>query len=790
MLRNYLKTVVRHLLKNRTTTFINILGLAVGLACCLLILLFVNDELQYDQYHAKSDRIYRVVKDFVDSDGSRLPDATTPPALAPAMVSELPEVENAVRIFPNWGDQMLVKQDDQQFYESTYCLVDSSMFEIFDFTVIEGTLEGALHHADQLIITEKMARKYFGDQPAVGQTLEIGEDIHTISAVVENMPDNSHFHFDFFFPLSLIENLDENWGWYNYYTYVLLKENASITSLEPKLQNLYESHVEEGTNIFYTQALTDIHLNSQLKWELEANGSMRYVYLFISIALFVLIIACLNYINLATARSAPRAKEVGIRKVAGARRQALITQFLTESIFTVFLASLFAVVLVEILLPFFNQIVDKDLVFIAPQNVGLLAGVLATTIIVGGLSGLYPAFFLSSFQPVKVIKGFKASGKAFWGLRQGLVVFQFAIAIALIAGVFVVVQQLDYIQNKDLGFDKEQLLIIENTGSLNSKQATKDQLVTAGAVQQVGASSGILGGLNWTRPLVAKGQPPEDGILVNYAFTDFDYLETLGLDFVEGRGFSRSFPGDTLDAIVINETAAKTIGLEPPYVGKEVIWDQIGEDTLVFRRVVGVTADFHFTSMREAIKPYAFVLNEEATTNFCLKMQTENYSLAMNEIEGIWNKMAPNRPLEYFFVDEQFDKLHQADQNFQRIFSYFTFLAILIACLGLFALVTFAIERRVKEIGIRKILGASLPQIVLLLSRDFLYLILLALCLAVPVAWWSMERWLENFAYRIEINAWFFVATAAVALLIAFLPILYQSVRAALANPVKALRYE
>lgn len=790
MLRNYLKIAIRNLLKNRATTAINILGLAVGLACCLIILLFVQDELQYDQYHTKSDRIYRVVKDFVDSEGSRLPDATTPPALAPALIAEMPEVENAVRIFPNWNSQVLIDRGDQQFYESAFCTADTSLFEIFDFSVVEGTLKDALKREGEMVITQKAARKYFGDKKALGETLNINEELYTITAVVETMPDNSHFHFDFFFPISRLGEIDGNWGWYNYYTYILLKKNASIASLEPKIQTLYERNVPEGTPIYYTQALKDIHLNSQLKWELEANGSMRYVYLFISIALFVLIIACLNYINLATARSAPRAKEVGIRKVVGARRRTLINQFLTESIFTVFLASLLAIVMVEMLLPFFNQIVGKNLVFLALQNGPLFAGILLTIVLVGGLSGLYPAFFLSSFEPLRVIKNFKASGKSFWGLRQGLVVLQFSIAIALMAGVFVVMQQIKYIQNKDLGFNDEQLLIIKNTEDVPNSDALKNQLLQSNVVQNLGASSGVLGGLNWTRQLASKGQTREDAVLVNFAFTDFDYLETIGLEFIEGRGFSPNFQGDTLDAVIINETAAKTIGLEPPYVGKEVIWNFFSGDSLGYRRIVGVAKDFHFTSMRESIKPYAFVLYDEATTNFCLKMKSDNYSLAINEIKTIWDDMVPGRPLEYFFADEQFDKLHKADQNFQKIFSYFTILAIIIACLGLFALVTFATERRVKEIGIRKVLGASLSQIVLLLSRDFLYLLLLALVLAIPVAWWAMEQWLENFAYRITINVWFFAVTAIIALAIAFLPIVYQSIRAALENPVKALRNE
>lgn len=790
MLRNYLKIAIRNLLKNKATTAINILGLAVGLACCLLILLFVQDELQYDQYHSKSERIYRVVKDFVDSEGSRLPDATTPPALAPALVAEIPEVENAVRIFPNWNNQVLIDRGDQQFYESTFCTADTSLFEIFDFKLVEGTLDNALKSEGHIVISEKAATKYFGDKTALGETLNIDQNLYTVSAVVETMPDNSHFHFDFFFPISRLGDIDDNWGWYNYYTYLLLKENASISSFEPKLQPLYERNVPEGTSIYYTQALKDIHLHSQLKWELEANGSMRYVYLFISIAIFVLIIACLNYINLATARSAPRAKEVGIRKVVGARRRTLINQFLVESIFTVFLASLLAVVMVEILLPFFNQVVDKSLVFISTQNLTLFAGILLTVAVVGGLSGLYPAFFLSSFEPLRVIKNFKASGESFWGFRQGLVVVQFAIAIALMAGVFVVMQQIKFIQNKDLGFNDEQLLIIKNTGDIPNSDALKNQLLQSSTVQNLGASSGVLGGLNWTRSLAAKGQTSEDAVLVNFAYTDFSYLETIGLEFIEGRGFSSSFQGDTLDAVVINETAAKTIGLEAPYVGKEVIWNFFDGDSLGYRRIVGVTKDFHFTSMRESIKPYAFVLFDEATSNLCLKMQSDDYGKAVNEIKMIWDEMVPGRPLTYFFADEQFDKLHKADQNFQKVFSYFTFLAIVIACLGLFALVTFATERRVKEIGIRKILGASIPQIVLLLSKDFLYLLLMALVLAIPVAWWSMEQWLENFAYRITINGWFFVFTAIIALAIAFLPIFYQSIRAALENPVKALRYE
>lgn len=791
MLKNYLKVAFRTLLKNRLQSGINIFGLALGLASCLLIFLFVQEELSYDRFHVKSDRIYRVVKDFVDSDGGRLPDATTPPALAPAIAREIPGVEKVCRVFPNWGGKLLLQSDQQAFYEENYCLVDTSFFQIFDLEILAGNPESAMREVNQVVITDQMARKYFGAEEALGKEFRAERNVFTVGAVVKPLPVNSHFHFDVFLSLNrLSDQKDQFWGWYNFYTYILLSENSEIAAVDAQIQELFKRNEPESENQFYSQALSDIHLHSNLKWELEANGDIKYIYLFILIALFVLVIASVNYINLATARSGNRAKEVGVRKVSGAHRTSLIAQFLTESLLTVLIAGLLAIILAEAALPAFNHLLGRELSFLFGQNASLLLLLVGGLLILGLLSGLYPAFYLARFRPAWVLKGIKAKNGGQSWLRKGLVVAQFTIAVALIAGMLVIQGQLNYIQSKNLGFAKEQVIVIDNSGAADNPETLKNRFSAIQGVVGAGGSSATLGGLNWTQTMSRRGVPEEEGVLVNYAYVDHDYLDVLKMQMLEGRNYSREFSTDTLDALIINETAAKSIGLEAPYIGKEVRWET-GNDTVnLYRKVVGVVKDFHFTSLHESIKPYAFELAPRQADNINLRIASKDYRQIINNLKMEWENLAPDRPFEFVFLDERLDKLYRADQNFQSVFSYFTFLAILIACLGLFALASFTAERRIKEIGIRKVLGAGIGQLVFLLSNDFLRLVVAAVILATPIAWLAMNRWLDNFAYRIEISWTAFALAGLTALLIAFLTVSFEAFKAARRNPVHALKYE
>jgi len=790
MLKNYLKIALRNLRKNRGASVVNIVGLAIGLACCTLILLFIQDELSYDRYHSRADQIVRVVKDFVNEDGSRLPDATTPPALAPAMVEELPEVEKAVRLFTSWGGRMVIEKGEEQFYETEFVLADSTFFEIFDLAVLAGSTSNALQEANQVVLTESTAHRYFGEKTAIGRLLTIDGRPYIVQAVVKDIPSNSHFHFDLFLPIHSLDDIDSNWGWYNFYTYALLKPNARTGVLDEKIQAIYERSVSDAGNIFYTQRLTDIHLKSDLKWELAtANGDIRYVYIFGAVALLILLIAAANYINLATARSASRAKEVGIRKTSGARRGALIFQFLTESVLVALCAGALAAVLVEVALPLFNQMVDKQIAFLQPANGELILLLLGAAVIVGLVAGIYPALYLSGFQPVVVLKSFSFNSRSYAWLRRALVIGQFAIASALIACVLLVFRQMQFIQQKDLGFEEEQLIVLTSMGEQERWTVLKSALEGVGEVVEAGASSAMLGGLNWTMPMVSKGMPLNEGILVNYALTDFDFFSTVGFELLAGRTFSRDFPGDSTSAVILNETAAKTLGLRQPFTSREVCWEG-GDETVECRRVVGVVADFHFSSMRDAIKPYAFILEPQYANNLYIRLASEDYTTSFAAIRKAWERSVTDYPFHYELVDDKYQALHRRDDQFQSVLFAFSLLAIFVACLGLLALVAYTTEQRIKEIGIRKVLGASVRSIVLLLSREFLWLVAMGLLVAIPVAWYGMNQWLDNFAFRIDIDWWVFGLTAIIAIVIAFATMSIHAFRAASKNPVEALRYE
>ncbi len=790
MLQHYLKTAIRNFLKNRASSLVNIIGLSVGVACCLLIVLFVLDELSYDRHYDRSGRIYRIVKDFVDADGGRIPDATTPPALAPAMLASIPEIEEVVRLFPSWGRAYLVEFEGERYYESEFGLVDSNFFEVFNQTFLEGAPGGALNEKNEIVLTAAMAKKYFGGQPALGRQLTINGSPYQVSAVIADMPENGHFKFDFLGPVSRIGNIDGNWGFYNFYTYARLKEEANIAALEEKVQQVYEENVEGGRNDFYTQPLTDIHLHSHLKWEMRPNGDISYVFIFLSVAFMVLFVAGANYVNLTTARSATRAREVGVRKVSGARREALAGQFLLESVLTVLICCLVAAILVESTLPAFNRLTGKSITLLSPENTGLIMAIFLAAGLVGVLAGLYPAFYLSSFQPSRVLKSFRASGREQGLLRRGLVAFQFVVAIGLIVGVIVAAQQLYYMENKDLGFRKEGLLMLPRAGGHQQAAAWQEALGKLPEVTSVGASSSVLGGLNWTTDITRKGQAQGQGILTGFALTDYNFIETAGIEMLEGRAFAPAHAADTSASIIMNEKAVQLLGMKPPYVGQEVQWSATSDGEPVYRRIVGITRNFHFASLREAVGPFAFILSPQQARNKYLRLETDDYQQTLASISAIWARLEPGRPFDHIFIDDNFGQLHAGDARFLKVVTLFTLFAVGIACLGLFALVSFTIERRVKEIGVRKVLGATVANIVVLLSREYIRLVAFSCLVAIPLAWWAMSRWLSNFAYSVEVPWWAFAVAGLAGLGIALATVSLQSAKAAMANPAEALKYE
>lgn len=802
MLKNYFKIALRTLWKNKKLSFINIFGLAVGMACSLLIFLFVKDELSYDKHHSDAAYIHRVVKDFINDDGSRIPDATTPGPLAAAMQKEIPEVVAITRIHPDWGGTTRMEYGEKRITESKVWRVDSSFFDVFTVRFIHGDSKTALNDINSIVLTESASKRYFGDEDPIGKTLKMnGRDDVTVSAVISDVPAQSHFHYEFLLSYRrLPPAANTNWNNYNYYTYVKVRPGTVMTEFDKKVQAVYERNQEEKYSAFYTQPLTDIHLTSRLKWELEPNGDRLYVYVFMIIGVFILVIAAINYVNLSTAKSALRAKETGIRKVSGAERISLVFQFLLESVIVCLVAAILAITIAYAFIPMVNELTQKSLEISAnPIVIGYL--VLVTSF-VGIIAGIFPALYLSSFKPVAVLKGFKLNEKGALNLRQSLVVVQFTISISLIIGALIIVRQMDYLRSAKLGFDKDQIVVVQNGGVLSraDRNVFLEKAKQLSGVKNAAASGTILGqGFNTTR-LRARGSEMEQQL--NFTSVDYNFLNVVGIEIIEGRSFSPDFPADSvnngipggpldqrLGGIVINEQAVKEFGLGSPAVGKQLVWST-DADTTYYVEVVGVAKNFHFTSLRNEIKPFGFLIFPRNQNNFNIKLSTANVPATIAQLEKLWKHSFPEVPFEYIFMDETFSKMYAAEARFQKVFISLVALGIIIACLGLFALATFSAEQRVKEIGIRKVLGASVGHVVALLSKDFLKLVIISLVLAIPISLYAMQTWLEGFAYRVTIEWWIFIVAAFIALLIAFLTISSQALKAAVANPAKSLRSE
>jgi putative ABC transport system permease protein len=797
MLSNYFKIAFRTLWKNKKLSFINILGLTTGITCSLLIFLFVSNELSYDRFHQDAQSVHRVVKDFIHDDGARIPDATTPAPLAPALVKEIPGVKQATTIF-TFGDY-LVEHEDKRFNEGKIWRVDKGFFDVFTIPYLQGNPRTALEDKTSVVLTQSTAKRYFGNSDPIGKTLKIDSEAFKVTGIVRDMPANSHFHFDFLLSLTTLSSQELNhWNSYNYYTYIKVKQGISISSLENDIQALYKRNYREGLHDYYTQPLTDIHLTSHLRLELEPTGDKLYVYVFSIIGLFILLIAAINYINLSTAKSTIRAKEIGIRKVSGAQRSSLILQFLIESVIVCLLASLLGVCLAQGLLSSFNELTGKQLTLMG--RVEVLGYLMLFLVFLGFVAGIFPALYLSSFKPAAVLKGLAMNESRTLNVRKVLVVLQFTISIALIIGSLVISQQMAFIKKAQLGLDKEQVIVIHNAHQLSAPLRTTylNIINQVPGVEKGSIAGGVLGGSFGTRQISIKGS--ENDYQLNHISVHYDFLEVMGIELKEGRGFSSHFPADmisrsipggpleqTIGSIIINETAAKNFGLGSQAIGKQVAYDHNG-DTTYYLNIVGIVNDFHFTSLRNQIMPFGFVMEPGWQSNFTVKLSGQNISTTLAHLEKEWKHISGQMPFEYGFLDETFDNLYAAEARFEKVFISLVVVGIIIACLGLFALSAFAAQRRVKEVGIRKVLGASVYSIVGLLSKDFLKLVLIALWIAVPIAWWLMNKWLEDFAYRIQIDVGLFILAGFLAILIAFLTVSFQAINAARANPVKSLR--
>jgi len=807
MLRNYLKIAVRNLWKNKGFSAINILGLALGIATCLLITLYVLDELSYDRYHEKSDRIFRVNVDLKFG-GTEQKFAVGPDPLASTMVSLYPQVENAVR-FRGYGSSV-VKKGDQNIKEEKIISADSTLFDVFSFPVIEGNPKKALAAPNSVVITESIAKKYFKTTNVVGKSLRFDNSTdYTITGVIRDMPPNSHFNFDFFVSLSGSEESRRGiWLSFNFNTYLLLKKGTDPKAVEAKFNEIYtkfmwpqakqvlnineEDFNKSGNYIRLSMMpLTDIHLFSDRVAELAPNSDIQMVYIFTIIAVLILLIACVNFMNLSTARSANRAKEVGIRKVLGTQRINLVKQFLTESVMMSVISFLVAVGIALLLLPYFNQLAVKHLNLLPTEHPVLLPILLLFAIAVGLLAGSYPAFYLSAFQPIEVLKGKLSKGFKSSYFRSGLVVLQFFISIALIIATIVIYRQLNYIQNKKLGFNKEQVVTIHDTYVLQSKIETFKNEV----LKQTGVVSGTVSGYlpvpsgRSDNSFFPEGEIiNEKAVSMQFWGIDHDYLPTLGIQLAQGRNFSNEFSTDS-NAIILNESAARLFGYLDP-IGKQITtFEDVATKKMRTYTVIGVVKNFHFESLRENVGALSFCLSPSTgLTSFRIK--TDEVGNTVKAIEKIWKKLAPGESFSYTFMNEDFNNVYRSEQRVGKIFISFALLAIFIACLGLFGLATYAAEQRTKEIGIRKVLGASVGNVVGMLSKDFLKLVIIAAFFAFPLSWWAMHKWLEDFAYRIDIGWWVFLVAGVIALLIALLTVSFQAVKAAIANPVKSLRTE
>ena len=801
MFKSYLKTTLRNIKKHFGYSLINIMGLAIGMACCILILLFVFDELSYDKFHTNHDRIYRVTRQWFNEDGvSSLHLGQVAPPIGPLLENDFPEIVHAVRIIR--ASELLVGRNANFFEEPRFFFAEEDFFNVFSYEMIAGDPATALRAPMTVVITQEMAQKYFGSENPLGQSLTVKADSikvdMTVSGIIKTMPHNSHFHADILGSFKTYEAMAgeekmRSWGSNNYNTYLLLEENYDVAQLKNQLDPFIDRHMSQGMSErtkLHLQKLTDIHLYSHLDSEIEANSDITYVYIFSIIALFVLLIACINFMNLATARSAGRAKEVGLRKVVGAQRSQLISQFLGESILTAVLSLLIAIVMVILILPEFNQFVGRSLSFNLFSNLSLIFLLFLFAISVGILSGIYPALFLSAFKPVRILKGKMDSGKKGLSFRTALVVFQFTISIILIICVSGVSSQLSYMQTRNLGFDKEHVVVlpsspamVENLDSFKSRLLLNPSILSVSAAKRV--PSGRL--LDSSGASVLSGETSQP-ITFRIALlrVDHDYIPTFKMEMAAGRNFSRNIRTDSNQAFILNETAIQRIGWKTP---EEAI-DQGFEYGNRKGQIIGVVKDFHFESLHQEISPIVMLLSTSNLSQISIRINSSNIPQTMAFLQDIWSEMRPEYPFSYFFIDENFDQLYRSEENLSRIFSYFAFLSIFIGCLGLFGLASYTAERRTKEIAVRKVLGASSGGLVVLLSKEFSKWVLLANVIAWPIGYIVMSRWLQSFAYRSGIAIGVFFLAGGLAWAIAFLTVSYQTIKAAHADPVSALKYE
>ena len=797
MIKNYLKIALRNFQRHKGYSFINIAGFAIGMACCLLILVYVRHELSYDRYHNDAERICRVVQDIRNKTANRV-FVPVSPMVAPTLKSDYPQVEYAARAFTFTGSQ-LVRKKDIFFYENRFMYADQELFDVLTFQFIQGNQQGALNRPNTLVVSQRMANKYFGNANPLGETLEINQQEYEITGVVKDCPENTHLKYDLIASLETLKDWQEMSNWYStmFYTYLKLKPGVNVEEFSSQVSPLADKYIgaqlESWGSIYhyFLQPVSSIHLHSHLRYETESPGNPVYITIFSFVGLFILIIACLNFMNLSTARAAKRAKEVGLRKVVGAQKLQLIGQFLGESLLVAFLSLGLGMVIVRFAIPLLNDLTGLSLSFDALLMPGVLLFLIGGAFLVGMAAGLYPAFVLSAFRPAVTLKGVQRADSRGLALRTVLVVVQFAISVMLIIGTLTMYRQFNFMKNQHLGFEKEQKLILPLRGGIDIQEnfaSVKDMFSKHSSITGVAVSSTVPGRGVSNFAIKLVGEEDDKNQSMFHMYFDDDFIPEYGIDMVAGRAFRKEIKTDFMGAFLINEAAVKAFGWTNPEqaLGKRLLTGHGGR----VNPVIGVTKNFHYRGLQSEVEPLVMEFLPWIFRYITLSIDISDLNETLAFVRSQWKALWPGHPFEHFFLDTDFDRQYRADEQIGNVFGIFTFLGLFIACLGLLGLASFTAESRTKEIGIRKVLGASVGGIVIMLSRQFTKWILLANCIAWPVAYYFMDRWLKNFAFRIDIGVWTFVLSGILVLLVALLTVSYQSIKAAVANPVDSLRYE
>ena len=806
MLSNYLATAFRSLLKSKTHTLINVLGLAFGIACVFMITVYLEKELSYDRFHEKAENLYRVT--WHDAN----PQTRTPHPMAQALRNDFPEVESAVSLTPLYAAGLTKEthsfrnpESDTRFDEKNILAVDTTFFDVFSFPLVRGDRDSALKHIDGILLSESMAAKYFPGQDPLGQHLAVDEDDYLVEVVgvFKDVPDNSHFHFDFLISYlreKSFDSLDAFYSWadFGHYNYIRLRDGAEPAALENKLMpwlrkyiplpdEQYQAFVRQGYG-FRLQPVTDIHLNSRLRWELEANGNMDYVYIMAAAALLTLVIACINFINLTTAKSAERAKEIGVRKTLGAGQKQLATQFMTESVMMALVSVVVAILILETAMPLFNSFSGLSFEIDYGKH-GII--LLTLGILLGLLSGLYPSAYLSAIQPLATLKGRMFQTPKGARFRKGLIVFQFFMSMALVSSSIVIYTQLDYVRSKALGFTKEAVLVIpvKNELGMTRFDALQNELNKLDGIVSASASSNVPGG-PFNQHHITSIESPDDDISAAEAFVDYDFFHTLNIPVAEGRTFSRGYLADSAHAYVLNETAVDQLNLDGSVVGQEIWWKHRETNRMERGTVIGVVRDFHYQSLHEPIRPLIFALTRQRFNHILIKLETKDFESKLKAIERIYKQFEPVYGFEFAFLEDHLNTQYASERRTVFILAVFTVIAILIASFGLFGMSLLIFQQRTKELSVRKVLGASLPSLLVLLVGGFTKLIVIAVVIATPFAWWIMDKWLQNFSYQVSIHPLMFMFSGLLLIVVAWVTLSYFTISASRLNPAETLKNE